>query len=95
MPADIEAEALVLDRPRKAADLDVLLEDERADAATGKHPGRREASRAGAGDDGWFVFLVRHALLSVPSGFETYIVTRPLATLGNAASLGSCQSRAT
>ena len=76
VPADIEAEALVLDRAREAADLDVLLEDERADTAPREHPGRREASGAGAGDDGRFLFLVRHALLSVPSGFETCIVAR-------------------
>ncbi len=79
MPADVEAEALVLDRARDAADLDVLFEDERADAAPREHPGRREASGAGAGDDGRFLFLVRHALLSVPSGCETCIVTRPFA----------------
>ena len=74
--ADVEAEALVFDRAGEAADLVVLFEDERADAAPREHPGRREAGGAGAGDDGLFSFLVRHALQFRPSRGETRIVAR-------------------
>ncbi len=62
VPADVEAEPLVFDRAGEAADLVVLFEHERADAAPREHPGRREAGGPGAGDDGRFSFLVGHAL---------------------------------
>ena len=66
MAADVEPESLVLDRARDAADLAVLLEDERDDAPPRQHPRRRKSGGTGADDDGLFTLLVRHARLSRP-----------------------------